>query len=174
MALVSITLRSLVRVQCPPLVLTVAKFADRWVIRQAGIFGCRPVRVLSPVLATSWSNWNSGNPSHGLALGPLRDCSSPSLRRLSGPISPKTLGCLCVSRDPGYRVLRALNRSISTGLRPVASPIHGVFNDVRFKPLMSFRPTFGPSSLTSQTATGDMEPARSKTPSRRSACDADA
>lgn len=39
------------RVQSAPLALTVAKLAYRRVIRKADTFGCRPFRVLSPVIA---------------------------------------------------------------------------------------------------------------------------
>ena len=51
----AITPQSLIRFLPPPLVLTVAKLADRRVTRKAAIFGWRPFRVLSPVLATTSS-----------------------------------------------------------------------------------------------------------------------
>ena len=48
-----ITRQSQVRILPPQLVLTVSKLRSRRVIRKADIFGCRPFRVLSPVLATT-------------------------------------------------------------------------------------------------------------------------
>ena len=108
----SITPQSPVPIPFPQLVLTVAKFGYRRVIRKAGVQRRRPFRVLSPVLATTCGRDASlVSRSRRVARDAVPAPALPTDAFLA-----KTLGRLGVSRRLGYRLLRPLNRS---------QPLHG-------------------------------------------------
>jgi hypothetical protein len=91
-----------------PLVLTVAKLAYRRVIRKAVIFGWRPFRVLSPVVATTSSITArlevSVAPRRATFPSPLRDAARrqfhPKLSVVSLSLAVRVIGCCEHSTDP--------------------------------------------------------------------------